>query len=80
MLVIKELTKYIAGRELFHDISFVIHEREKVGLIGPNGCGKSTLMKMIMGLESIDGGKIEAVKEKIGYLPQKIEYALDETV
>jgi len=80
MLVAKDLTKYIAGQELFHDLSFVIHAQEKVGLIGPNGCGKSTLMKMILGRESTDGGKIELNKEKVGYLPQKVEFEEGEMV
>ncbi|NTV30688.1 ABC-F family ATP-binding cassette domain-containing protein [candidate division WWE3 bacterium] len=76
MLKIKNLTKYIRGDVLFKEVSFTIGNKQRVALIGPNGCGKSTLMKMIIGIEEIDDGQIMLEKEVIGYLPQ--EFSFDE--
>ncbi len=60
--------------ELFKELSFVLGNREKVGLIGLNGTGKSTLLKIIAGLEEPDSGRIELSKhESIGYLPQEFD-------
>jgi len=70
MLVIKNLSKYINNKELFENICFIIQSGEKVGLIGPNGCGKSTLMKIIVGQDRDFEGKVDIVKEQIGYLSQ----------
>lgn len=80
MLVAKNLTKYIDHRELFEDYSFIIHDKEKVGLIGPNGCGKSTLMRMIMGQDDDFEGSIDKGREKIGYLSQMLVVDKKETI
>ncbi len=65
-------------RPVFHDISLTIHEREFLGVTGPNGGGKSTLVKAILGLEKLRKGTIRFFKDgnevpriKIGYLPQR---------
>ena len=56
VLEVSELTKCFSGKQLFHGISFTIKAGEKVGLIGPNGIGKTTLLKIILGLEQPDHG------------------------
>ena len=65
-------------RPVFHDISLTIYEREFLGVTGPNGGGKSTLVKAILGLEKLREGTIRFFKDgkttpkiKIGYLPQR---------
>lgn len=62
VLEVNELTKSFGGKRLFQGISFTIKAGEKVGLIGPNGIGKTTLLKMILGLESPDLGWV-----RLGY-------------
>ena len=70
-LEIQGLTKRIGLRVLFENISLTINEREHIGLIAKNGTGKSTLLSIIAGKESDDGGKIILRKDlKVGYLEQ----------
>ncbi len=56
------LTKSFGGHELFHDLSFYIGDGERVGLVGNNGCGKTTLLRMIAGLEQPDSGTIRLAR------------------
>ncbi len=56
LLTVENLKKSFADRTLFSDVSFDIRPGERVGLIGVNGCGKTTLMRILMGKESYDGG------------------------
>jgi ATP-binding cassette, subfamily F, member 3 len=62
MLTIQNLTYRIAGRTLLDDVSITIAAGHRVGLIGPNGTGKSTLFKLISGEIASDGGDISLVK------------------
>lgn len=75
MIIVKNLTKYINHDLLWEDISFVLHRGDKVGLVGRNGCGKSTLLKIIAGSEEADEGRVSLEQERIGYVPQNIEYS-----
>ncbi|MDD2871298.1 MAG: ABC-F family ATP-binding cassette domain-containing protein [Candidatus Gracilibacteria bacterium] len=73
LITIKDLTKNIEKTELFHKANFKINNNEKVALIGKNGCGKTTLLKMILGVEEINDGIIELASGlKIGYLSQDL--------
>ena len=58
MISIENLSKSFGAHTLFENISFKINHRERVGLVGRNGHGKTTLLKMIVGEESADGGDI----------------------
>ena len=49
------LTKTYGEKTLFQDISFLIHEKDRIGLIGVNGTGKSSLLKILAGLDAGDG-------------------------
>lgn len=71
LLTIKEMKKAYTDRVLFDNADFSIGEGEKVGVIGVNGTGKSTLLKVAAGFESLDGGEvIKANKVKVNYLSQ----------
>ena len=58
MITVENLSFHFGLRTLFDDTSVLISDGQKVGLVGPNGCGKSTLFKLIEGKFSPDGGKI----------------------
>lgn len=66
-----ELSKSFGEQLLFSHGSFHIEDHEKAAIIGPNGCGKTTLLRMILGLEKPDEGTVTFAKDKtIGYLAQ----------
>ena len=65
------LVKYYGANKIFENISFEVKTGERIGLIGQNGCGKTTLMKMLIGLEDFQNGEISLRKDnKMGYLNQ----------
>jgi ATP-binding cassette, subfamily F, member 3 len=73
------LTKSYGDRLLFSDAEVMVHFGERVGLIGPNGSGKTTFLKMLLGEEQTDKGKIElGANVKVAYLPQKITFPNEE--
>ena len=75
LLTVDHITKSYTGRQLFNDASFYLQENEKVGVIGINGTGKSTLLKMIAGLEEPDAGEVIFANHLvIRYLPQMPEF------
>ncbi|MBQ2566001.1 MAG: ABC-F family ATP-binding cassette domain-containing protein, partial [Bacteroidales bacterium] len=75
MVSINNVTVSFGGTPLLDGISFHITDGEKIGLVGKNGAGKSTIMKLITGLEKPDSGRIEMPREQtIGYLPQIMEH------
>ena len=80
-LHVQELKKYFGVRELFSDVSFDIYERDHVGLVGVNGCGKSTLIRMLTGEEPIDGGQISFGKlVRVASLDQSPVWEKNETL
>lgn len=73
MVSIDGLTVSFSERALFDNISFVIHENDKIALMGKNGAGKSTLMKIIAGVQKPTKGKINTSdRTTIAYLPQHL--------
>jgi ATP-binding cassette subfamily F protein 3 len=73
ILSISKLKKEFNGEVLFQNISFDINSKDKIALIGKNGTGKSTLLKMILGDIQIDEGEInKSSKVKVGYLSQDV--------
>ncbi|WFA08427.1 ribosomal protection-like ABC-F family protein [Tissierella sp. Yu-01] len=78
---VNNLVKYYGAIKVFENISFDIQTNERVGLIGQNGCGKSTLMKILMGIEDYHGGTISFRKGvKVGYLDQIFKCPPETTV
>lgn len=78
---VKELSKMYGGNMVFHNINFTVQTGEKIGLIGINGCGKTTLMKILAGEESSDSGDIFKKKGiRYGYLAQIPSYPEETTV
>lgn len=81
ILSAEKITKLYGPKVLFSDLSFGIEFGEKIGLIGINGTGKTTLLKILVGAEFPDAGQvIRAVNSRIGYLPQNPWFAADHTV
>ncbi len=75
VLTIKGLSKSYEDKHLFHDLDLSIIGGERIGLIGDNGTGKSTLIKLICGEETADSGKLRmGPTVKIGYLPQVVTF------
>lgn len=73
MISVDGLGVDFSGETLFKDISFVINETDKIALMGKNGAGKSTMMKIIAGVTKATKGKVSAPKEAvIAYLPQHL--------
>ena len=81
MISINSLTVAYGGFVLLNDINFHISENDKIGLVGKNGAGKSTILKLICGLQSPTNGKVAVPGGvKIGYLPQIMEHHKGRTV
>lgn len=81
MLTIEKLSKTYGDKQLFKEITFTLAEKERVGLIGVNGTGKSTLLKIVAGVDSADSGEILSGKDySIAYLSQQPEFDADRTV
>ena len=75
MISINNLTVAYGGFTLLNDINFHISDNDKIGLVGKNGAGKSTILKLICGLQSPTNGKIAVPGDlRIGYLPQIMEH------
>lgn len=73
MITINGLSVHFPGGYLFRDISFVIGNRDRIGLVGKNGAGKSTLMKVVVGKQEYESGSVViSAGQTIGYLPQEM--------
>jgi len=73
MVSIDGIAVEFSGHTLFKDVTFVINDNDKIALMGKNGAGKSTMMKIIAGVQKANRGKInKAEHTKIGYLPQHL--------
>ncbi len=74
-LALREVEKYFGGNRIFENITFEVQDNDRVGLIGKNGCGKTTVFKIIAGIENQDKGNISIRKNAtVGYLHQIPDY------
>jgi len=81
MVGINELSVNFGERYLFNKISFIINKTDRIGLVGKNGAGKSSLLKIVAGESDSDGGNISMPSGfRIGYLPQDMDFACGKTV
>ena len=75
MLSIENIHKSYGGRVLFDGVSFTLNPREKIGLVGRNGNGKTTLLRIIVGEEDIDAGTVTVPKHyRIGHVRQHLRF------
>ncbi len=78
MLVLENVSRVVPGRVLFEKVHLVIHPGDRLGLVGPNGSGKTSLLRVIAGLdEPTDGRVIRRPGLRVAYLPQEIETEAD---
>lgn len=81
ILNIEHVSKIFGEKKIFDDISYGIHEGDKIGIIGINGTGKTTLLKIIAGLEETDEGQVIRQNGlRVTYLPQNPEFPVGATV
>lgn len=74
MISIEKLSVEFGGNPLFDDITYVINKRDRIALVGKNGAGKSTMLKIIAGLQAPSSGVVNRPRElTIGYLPQQMQ-------
>ena len=76
MISVDNLTVSFGGWDLFKDISFLINPKDRIGLVGKNGAGKSTMLKVLVGLQQPTSGCVSRNGDcTIGYLPQQMKVA-----
>lgn len=76
LLSLKDLKKSFGDQKLFDSVTLRVEDGDRIALLGDNGTGKSTLLKIILGEESEDGGTVkQGITVKVGYLPQQVKFA-----
>ncbi|MDA9809699.1 ATP-binding cassette domain-containing protein [Flavobacteriales bacterium] len=81
MLNLTNITVSFGGRDLYKNISFQINPKDKIGVVGKNGAGKSTMLKLIIGEQKATSGTINMTNSlSIGYLPQEINVNSNEEI
>ena len=81
MISVSNISISYSGIELFDDISFVINLRDRIGLVGKNGVGKTTLLNIIAGKQEPDKGRVNISEGRtIGYLPQELKISSVRTI
>jgi ATP-binding cassette, subfamily F, member 3 len=75
LITVNNLSKSFGPVDIFAGVTFAVPKGSRLALVGPNGCGKTTLLRILVGLEEASGGKIARAKLlRIGYLPQEAEF------
>ena len=74
MIFVNEISKSFCATLILNEISFNVNDGEKIGLVGPNGTGKSTLLKLIAGMESPDAGTAGHNNGELSYLKQDVPF------
>lgn len=81
MISVEGLKVEFSAKPLFHDVGFVINERDRIALVGKNGAGKSTLLKILCGMQQPTEGVVSVPNDTtVGYLPQVMKLQDDTTV
>jgi len=81
MISVNQLTVSFGGFDLFNDVTFVVNQRDRIGLVGKNGAGKTTLLKILAGLQEATSGNVIIPQDiDVGYLPQQMVHQTGRTV
>ncbi|MEI8005481.1 MAG: ATP-binding cassette domain-containing protein [Bacteroidota bacterium] len=81
MVSVSNISVQFGGEPLFDHVSFIINDKDRIGLVGKNGAGKSTLLKIFYGIHKADEGEMVVPEgQTIGYLPQEMEVQSRESV
>ncbi|MCL4530307.1 MAG: ABC-F family ATP-binding cassette domain-containing protein [Chloroflexi bacterium] len=81
LITAHSLTKSFGAEDIFRDVSFSIVKGARFALVGPNGIGKTTLLRILVGLEEPSAGKVTRAKNlRVGYLSQEADFQLDGTI
>ena len=81
MISIEGLTVEFGGNPLFDNITYVVNKRDRIALVGKNGAGKTTMLKIIAGLQAPTSGSVNRPRDlSIGYLPQQMQLSDTRTV
>ena len=81
MVGVNNAVLHFADRAIFNSISFIINKQDRIGLVGKNGAGKSTMLKALAGIQKLDSGSIYfPTGLTLGYLPQDMDFESGRTV
>lgn len=81
MVGVNNVSLFFADRAIFNEINFIINKQDRIGLVGKNGAGKSTMLKALAGLQKLDSGSISLPNDlTVGYLPQDMDFISGRTV
>ena len=81
MVGVNNASLFFADRAIFNEISFIINKQDRIGLVGRNGAGKSTMLKTLAGLQVLDSGTVsKPMGLTVGYLPQDMDFISGRTV
>ncbi|MBD98464.1 MAG: glycosyl transferase family 2 [Verrucomicrobia bacterium] len=81
MVGVNNASLFFADRAIFNEISFIINKQDRIGLVGRNGAGKSTMLKTLAGLQALDSGTVsKPMGLTVGYLPQDMDFISGRTV
>jgi ATP-binding cassette subfamily F protein 3 len=76
LVTAQNLSKSYGALDVFANVSFAVPHQARIALVGPNGIGKTTLLRIIVGLDEPDEGRLHKAKDmQIGYLPQEVSYS-----
>lgn len=81
LITVNSLSKSFGAEDLFHDVTFSVAKGARFALVGPNGIGKTTLLRIMVGLDEPSAGTVTRAKTlRVGYLPQEADFQLEGTI
>jgi ATP-binding cassette, subfamily F, member 3 len=82
MLAVSNISKSFGIKQILNQVSFTLKQGERAGLVGPNGCGKTTLLRILAGMDPPDSGTVHFTPSslKVGYLPQGLVFKGEDTL
>jgi ATP-binding cassette subfamily F protein 3 len=81
LITAKDLSKSFGAKDVFSNISLSVPPGARIAIVGPNGVGKTTLLRLLMGLDEPTAGRVQRARHlKIGYLPQETEWTAEHTL